>query len=213
MQRQSKKVKKVRPVSARLSFEVGAPGKGYSFRSLTRMLGVDVGLAGDAFFRAPISGPILDLCLREDFLRADVLSVMDWCEKLGVDLRGFHLGLVFQTGSGCGISGAKAITGRDGQAVLLIESEVIDGRLGVDLIDSDPDDVDTDLCEDIFPHELTHFLDVRQGRSASGYPWLLRDQGECLDLFRHFWIDGHLKKQCCKAEGTATEEQSPVDRS
>jgi hypothetical protein len=123
-----------------------------------------------------------------------VHSIVQWCDKLGVELDHFYARFVFPAPLYPSIYGGRAIVGRRGRAILEIEAAIFDGQLCVCTIDNDPLNRGKIFCEDIIPHELMHILDVRQGRSPSVYPDVVLGEGEWLDLFRHLWIDGHLEE-------------------
>lgn len=180
--------------ASRLTFEVGPPSSAYKFQVLKRVCGVEVGVGLEGV-EPKDHRLIIELCRRRNFFFHTVRSIVQWCDKLGVELDDFYVQFVFPAPFGPTVYGGRAIVGRRGRAVLEIESEILNGQLCVHTIDNDPRNPEKILCEDIIPHELMHILDVRQGRFPSIYAWWQPGEGEWLDLFRHLWIDGHLEER------------------
>jgi len=177
----------------RLSFEIGSPSAGYAFQIINRVCGIEVGFYSD--FGGKERRSLLELCRRKSLFTSTVRSTLDWCRKLGVETKHLYIQFVWSSSLGLRVTNGKAITGKRGRAVLLLEADIVDGELGVYTIDCARNDPNKIFCEDIIPHELMHILDVRQGRSPSIVPFVLPGEGEWIDLFRHLWIDGHLESR------------------
>jgi len=187
-----------------LSFDVGPPSQCYAFPVVARTCGIEVGVGLEGVEPSD-RRHILQLLRRRNFFFHTVRSIVQWCDKLSVKLDDFYVQFVFPAPLAPTIYGGRAIVGRRGRAVLEIESKIVNSQLWVYTIDNDPRNPGKIFCEDIIPHELMHILDVRQGRSPSVYPDVVRGEGEWLDLFRHLWIDGHLEE--CGFPHFAKEER------
>jgi hypothetical protein len=166
---------------------------GYDFQVINRVCGIEVGFYSD--FEGKTRHSLLELCRRKNLFTWAVRSILDWCRKLGVGTKHFHVQFVWPGSWGVRVHMGKAITGKRGHALLLLEADIFNGELCLYTIDYARNDPKKIFCEDIVPHELMHILDTRQGRSPSMFPFVLPGEGEWIDLFRHLWIDGHLERR------------------
>jgi hypothetical protein len=174
-------------IRRRLSFEVGPSGAHYDFRIINQVCGIGVGVDLGDYPRH-----VLKLFQSKDFFRWQIEGIVEWCGKLGVELKEFYVQFVFP-GMHLQFGQGKAIVGRRGRVLLQILSDLCGESLAIDDIVCEHNKPGQILCETVIPHELMHILQVRSGRSPSVYPFMLFDQGEWLDLLLHLWIDGDLE--------------------
>ena len=111
----------------RLSFEIGSPSAGYAFQTINRVCGIEVGFYSD--FGGKERRSLVELCRRKSLFTSTVRSTLDWCRKLGVETKHLYIQFVWSSSLGLRVTNGKAITGKRGRAVLLLEADIVDGEL------------------------------------------------------------------------------------
>lgn len=179
-----------------LSFEIPAPqGQDIlEFWTHEKILGLEIGYDVQAEDAAldPSELPsdwferYVQMYCPEKAATSVVEDTQEWVSRLQLKLRRFSLQFVPERMFSSGFHRGRAVTGKDGKALLMLE--FIPDHRGM-LFPADED------CEDIIPHELMHIKDVLDGRSPTMYPFALSEQGGWVDLFRHLWVDGYLEER------------------